>query len=259
VLWPCEFAIAGKPCQYCFSAASSNRWQGAAGRCARSPAEDFCEITDMRSVAAASTACRSRAAPLRRKAEEKYITDYLTALRTTGLRELLTGEVLLYITPPAAHETIDRYLPSARTASPARWRSGTMTSRGRSRRAWREFTTKARHLDALCYTAERFGPGKAFSNSSSALSRWRASGRAQTISRRGVIPAASSGCRSASRSRLDEAAGADYYRAVIDILGELYENTVSIPPAPADSTSASKRTSGTSGTAGAGMRAADGG
>ena len=50
----------------------------------------------------------------------------------------------------------------------------------------REFTTKARHLDALTYAAERYGPGKAFCNFIIGLEPF------ETLFRRGICRTSSS-------------------------------------------------------------------
>ncbi len=226
-LWPCEFAIAGKPCQYCFS---GGQFESLARRGRPMPPvlppEDFCEITDYAIRGCGVNSMQiTGGSTFDGKTEEKYITDYLTALRTTGLRELLTGEVLLYITPPAAHETIDRYfaLGADRIACSLEvWDDDLAREITPGKR---EFTTKARHLDALCYTAERFGPGKAFSNfiiGLEPLESFRAG--ADYLARRGVIPAASVWMPFGKPVRGSMKPPAlDYYRAVIDILGELYD------------------------------------
>ena len=73
-------------------------------------------------------------------------------------------ELLLYITPPEQHAVIDRYfsMGASRIACCLEVWDDRLAERITPGK--RSFTTKQRHLDALTYIAEKYGPGKAFSN-----------------------------------------------------------------------------------------------
>ena len=82
----------------------------------------------------------------------------------SGAREALKGEFLLYITPPEKHDVIDRYfdMGASRIACSLEvwdYRLGVSITPGK-----RSFTTKQRHLDALTYISEKYGPSKSFCN-----------------------------------------------------------------------------------------------
>lgn len=96
--------------------------------------------------------------------EEKYIASYMNAINKKAGLKNINGEILLYITPPDKTHVIDNYfeLGASRIACSLEvWddRLASSITPGK-----REITTKERHLDALTYIAEKYGPNKAFSN-----------------------------------------------------------------------------------------------
>ena len=152
--------------------------------------------------------------------EEKFISEYMLALP----REKLRGEVLLYITPPERAELIDRYfeLGADRIACSLEvWddaRAAVITP------GKREFTTKQRHLDALNYISEKYGPNRAFSNFIIGLESTESLKHgAEYLAERGIIPSASVwmpfGKPVMGSMKPPEL---DYFREVKELLAELY-------------------------------------
>lgn len=225
-LWPCEYAIAGKSCQYCFS---GGQYEALAKKKKKMPfipsPEDVAEVVkyaiendgvDSIQVTGGST--------FQAKAEEEHITRYLTALDNQVGRQNIKGEILLYITPPDKQEVIDRYfaLGADRIACSLEvWddqRAAVITP------GKREFTTKQRHLDALTYIAEKYGPGKAFSNFIIGLEPLDTLRDGATyLAERGIIPSASIwmpfGKPVMGSMKTPDV---DYYRAVKEMFAELY-------------------------------------
>lgn len=116
---------------------------------------------------------------------------HLSRLQRIG-REKIAGEILLYITPPDRTDVIDRYfaLGADRIACSLEvWDDalGAVITPGK-----REITTKKRHLDALTYIAEKFGPGKALCNFIIGLEPLESlTAGATYLAERGIIPNAS--------------------------------------------------------------------
>ena len=156
--------------------------------------------------------------------EERYITAYMRDMLESGAREALKGELLLYITPPERHDGIDRYfdLGASRIACSLEvWddRLGESITPGK-----RSFTTKERHLDALTYIADKYGPGKSFCNFIIGLEPFETLREGATyLAERGVIPSASVWMpfgKPVNGSM--KPASLEYFRKTKDMLAELY-------------------------------------
>ena len=201
-LWPCDFACAGKPCQFCFS---GGQFEALARRHKPMPfipspqdvsevvlyAVEHDEVNSMQ-LTGGST--------FQSETEEKYITGYLQGMAESGARAALKNELLLYITPPEKHEVIDRYfgMGASRIACSLEvWddKLGESITQGK-----RSYITKQRYLGALTYIAEKYGPAE-----------------------RGVIPSASVWMpfgKPVNGSM--KPASLDYFRKTKDMLAELY-------------------------------------
>ena len=225
-LWPCEYACAGKPCQFCFS---GGQFEALARRHKPMPfipsPEDVSEVV-LYAVEhdGVNSMQLTGGSTFDSAAEEGYITAYMEKMNATGARTALKNELLLYITPPERHEVIDRYfaLGASRIACSLEvWddKLGMSITPGK-----RIFTTKERHLEALTYIAERYGPGKAFSNFIIGLEPFETlKAGAEYLAERGVIPSASVWMpfgKPVNGSM--KPASLDYFRRTIAMLGELY-------------------------------------
>ena len=225
-LWPCEYAMEGKPCQYCFS---GGQFEALARRSKPMPfipsPQDVAEVVnyaikndrvDSIQITGGST--------FKSEDEERHITAYLTALRELVGRDSIKGEVLLYITPPENTEVIDRYfeLGADRIAC-----SLEIWDDARAKEIMpgkREFTTKKRYLDALEHITEKHGAGKAFSNMIIGLESLDTLREGATyLAERGIIPSASV-WMPFGKPVMDsmKPPNVDYYRAVKEMFAELY-------------------------------------
>lgn len=225
-LWPCEYACAGKPCQYCFS---GGQFEALARKGKPMPfipsPQDVAEVMNYAIDHCGVTSCQiTGGSTFQAEKEEQYITSYMNAINDQVGRDRLTGEVLLYITPPQSNEVIDRYfeMKADRIACSLEvWddRLGESITPGK-----REFTTKQRHLSALEYIAERYGPGKGFSNFIIGLEPLESLKEGATwLAERGIIPSASIwmpfGKPVNGSMKPPEL---DFFRRVKDMLAELY-------------------------------------
>ncbi len=226
-LWPCEYAMAGKACQYCFS---GGQFEALARRGRPLPfIPSPGDVAEVINYAVKNNGVNSvqltGGSTFFAETEEKYITAYMNAIRENVGGERLRGEILLYITPPASCDVIDRYfaLGASRIACSLEvWddRLGAIFTPGK-----REFTTKQRHLTALTYIAENYGSGKAFSNFIIGLEPIETlTEGARFLAERGIIPSASVwmpfGKPVMGSMKPPEL---DYYRRVKELLAELYE------------------------------------
>lgn len=224
-LWPCDYACAGKPCQFCFS---GGQFEALARRHKPMPfipsPQDVAEVVEyaVRHDGVNSMQLTGGSTFSAEK-EAQYITSYMQAIHDGPGREILSGE-LLYITPPEKHEVIDRYfsMGASRIACSLEvWDDALAAQITPGKRA---YTTKQRHLDALTYIAEKYGPGKAFSNFIIGLEPIESlTDGAAYLAERGVIPSASVwmpfGKPVMGSMRPPEL---DYYRRAKEMLAELY-------------------------------------
>ena len=225
-LWPCEYAIAGKPCQYCFS---GGQFHVLAKRDKPMPfipsPQDVAEVV---SYAIGSDGMDSiqltGGSTFNAEDEERHITAYMEMLNKHVGRESITGEILLYITPPDSTDVIDRYFNlgvDRISCSLEVWDDALACEITPGKR---DFTTKQRHLDALTYIAEKHGSGKALSNFIIGLEPLNSLKEGATyMAERGIIPVASVWMPFGKPVMGSmKAPGVDYYRAVKEMLAELY-------------------------------------
>ena len=125
------------------------------------------------------------------KQEQRHIRAYLESVGSLVGRENIAGEILLYITPPEDCGLLDEYLGLGAdriACSLEVWEEGraAVITPGKMK-----FTTRERHLKALEYVAERYGPGKAFSNFIIGLEPVETLRQgAQYLAERGILPGA---------------------------------------------------------------------
>ncbi len=223
-LWPCEYAAAGKPCEFCYSggefqALTANKRPLPPAL----PPEDAAEIVDFAFRACGCNSIQlTGGSTFKGERESGYITAYLEAIRER--LGAVPGELLLYITPPEELTLIDRYfaLGATRVACSIEvWdeERAKIITPGKT-----DFTTRRRHLEALEYTARRFGPGKAFSNFIIGLEGFDSLREgAVALAQRGIIPSASVWMpmgRPVMGSM--EPPDIDFYRRVKELLADLY-------------------------------------
>ena len=225
-LWPCEYATAGKSCQFCFS---GGQFEALAKRGKPMPfipsPQDVAEVVryaiendgvDSIQITGGST--------FKAEDEARHITAYMTALNEQLGRERILGEILLYITPPESRGVIDSYfeLGADRIACSLEvWDEGLA---GEIMPGKRLFTNRERYLNALTYIAEKHGPGKAFSNFIIGLEPLETLKEGATyLAERGIIPSASVWMPFGKPVRGSmKTPDVDFYRAVKEMLAEIY-------------------------------------
>lgn len=226
-LWPCEYAAAGKPCQFCFSGAD---FEAKANKNKAQPsALDPADVAQIVKYGFDHAGCNSiqitGGSTFSGENEAKHIRSYLKEIDAKVGMHNIKGELLLYITPPSDFCLIDEYfaLGVSRIAySIEVWdeeRAKVITPGKMS------FTTRERHLSALEYIAKKYGTGTAFSNFIIGLEGYESLREGATyLAQRGIIPTASIWMpmgRPVMGSM--SAPDIDYYRKVKELFAELYQ------------------------------------
>ncbi|MDO4518424.1 MAG: DUF5714 domain-containing protein, partial [Bacillota bacterium] len=221
-LWPCEYAQSGKACQFCFS---GGQFETLAKKNKPMPfipsPQDVAEVVSYAVKNAGVNSIQiTGGSTFDSEKEYEYIKSYMEVID----RNKIDGEILLYITPPDKREIIDEYFQMGvdRIACSLEvWDDDLAAEITPGKRG---YTTKKRHLDALTYIADTYGPGKAFSNFIIGLEPIETLREgAEYLASRGIIPSASVWMPFGKPVRGSmKAADLEYFRAVKEMLGELY-------------------------------------
>lgn len=225
-LWSCEYAAAGKPCQFCFSGADFEALEKNGKP--QPPALAASDVAEIVKYAIENVGCNSiqitGGSTFSGVSESEYIRGYLSAIEEQVGRRSITGELLLYITPPREEKLIDEYfrLGASRIACSLEvWDSerAKLITPGKM-----EFTTRKRHLDIMEYTVQKYGVGKAFSNFIIGLESFETLKEgASYLAERGIIPTASIWMPMGKPVMgTMKAPDIDYYRRVKELFAELY-------------------------------------
>ena len=191
-LWPCEYAAKGKPCEYCFSGAEFEMLERK-GK-SQPQAVRSSDVVDIVRYAIANNDANSiqitGGSTFSGETEYKHIHSYLEALAGSNIK--LSGEILLYITPPKNNTYIDEYfaLGADRIACSIEvWdqERAQIITPGKM-----HFTSRERHLKSLEYISEKYGKDKAFSNFIIGLESIETLKEGATyLAERGITPSAS--------------------------------------------------------------------
>lgn len=225
-LWLCEYACAGKPCQFCFSGAEHEELARKKKELPNNvPPEDVAEIVK---YAIEKCGCNSAqitgGSTFNADKEVGYIKSYLNAINEHVGRENISGDILLYITPPKDLSVIDEYfaLGTSKIACGLEIWDETLAATVTPGKI--KYATRKGYLDALEYTVNKYGVGKAFSNFIIGIEPLESLREGATyLAERGIIPTASV-WMPMGRPVLGNMQPPDvhFYRAVKELFGELY-------------------------------------
>jgi hypothetical protein len=237
-LWPCEYAASGQPCQFCFSGGDfENAAKKGKALPEAVPAEDLADIV---SYAAKNDGIShvqiTGGSTFDGRAEYKHIMGYLDAIKkiqpalpgwpdaSRPARPCNRGEILLYITPPSDTGTIDEYFGSGAGRIACSLEVWDMARAREITPGKINITGREKHLRILQYTAQKYGPGKAFSNFIIGVEDFETLAEgAEWLAGRGILPSASVWMpmgRPVQGSM--KAPGIDYYKRVKELFAELY-------------------------------------
>ncbi|MEI6578465.1 MAG: radical SAM protein [Eubacteriales bacterium] len=226
-LWPCEYATAGKCCEFCFSGGDFETISKK-----KKPLPSAVSASDVAQIveyAIKNVGCNSiqitGGSTFDEIKESKYIQSYLHAINDTTGRENITGDILLYITPPKNMDIIDEYFSlgaSKIACSLEVWdeNRASIITPGKI-----QFAKRKLYLDAMEYISNKYGPGKAFSNFIIGIEPFETLKEgAIYLAERGIIPAASV-WMPMGRPVMNSAQTPDveYYRKVKELFAFLYQ------------------------------------
>lgn len=224
-LWSCEYAAAGKGCEFCFSGGDFETLAKKKKPIPKGvPAEDVAEIVEYAiNKCGVSNIQITGGSTFDENKEFSYIKSYLQAINKKCGE--IKGEILLYITPPKNTNIIDEYFKlgaSKIACSLEVWDENlakTVTP-GKI-----EFTTRKRHLDALEYISKTYGTAKAFSNFIIGAEPFESLKEgAEYLASRGIIPTASIWMPMGRPvNGTMKAPEVDYYRKVKQLFASLYQ------------------------------------
>jgi hypothetical protein len=234
-LWPCDFARTGNACQFCYSGGMAERL--AKNKQPDPPVPtplDVAEITDfaVNKEGAARHIQITGGSTLNTQAECRVIAGYLHEMdRVVGLKNI-SGEILLYTTPPSNPAEVDQLFDAGAdriACSLEVWDEelAKMITPGKAK-----FTGRKRHVDCLTYIANKYGPNKACSSFVVGVEPAESFlAGAGYLAQRGIVPIASIWIPF-GRPVMGkmEAPGLDYYRRVKEGLAAIYEKYHIEPP-----------------------------
>jgi len=226
-LWPCEYAAAGKPCEFCFSGGD---FETLAKKKKLLPKPiNPSDVAEIVKYAIENAGCNSiqitGGSTFDSEKEHSYIVSYLEAINKYVGRENIKGDILLYITPPKDLSVIDEYFKLG------------VNKIACSLELWDEklakkvtpgkigFTTRKRHLDALEYIIKNYGVGKAFSNFIIGIEEFETLKEGATyLAERGIIPTASIWMPMGRPvNNTMQTPEIEYYKRVKELFAELYQ------------------------------------
>jgi hypothetical protein len=185
-LWPCVFAAAGKPCQFCFSGGSFESMAKKGKPLPKPlPATDAMEM-----IRYAVENEGARHTQLTGGSTYDGLTE--TALIIKYLEEVrVPGEIILYVTPPDLRAA-DAYFAHGATRVACSIEVWDMAHARKITPGKIEYTGRERYLDTLVYIAEKYGKGKALSNFIIGIEPFETLMEGATyLAERGVLPSAS--------------------------------------------------------------------
>jgi hypothetical protein len=235
LLWKCDYACAGEPCQYCYSGGELDSLTKRNKKLPVYPTpEDIAEIAEYAIIKdkCADSIQITGGSTFNVQSEYDKIENILTAINRRVCRENIKGEVLLYITPPKDVHMVDRLFKAG------------VDKISISLEIWNEelakkimpgkmkFTGRQRHLDALEYIASKYGKNVACSNFIVGLEpAENILEGAEYLASKGIVPIASVWIpfgRPVLGSM--KAPELDYYRKVKSGLASIYTRYGIIPP-----------------------------
>jgi hypothetical protein len=234
-LWPCQFAKTGHACQFCYSGGVAERLSKRNKPDPPVPTpRDAAEIVEfaVTKEQSASHIQITGGSTLNTQAECRVIVQYLSEIhRVVGL-ENITGEVLVYTTPPEDPTEVDQVFEAGAdriACSLEVWDEelAKVITPGKAR-----FTGRQRHVDCLTYIADKYGPNRACTSFVVGVEPAESFlAGARYLAERGIVPIASIWIPF-GRPVMGkmEAPGLEYYRRVKEGLAGIYEDYDIEPP-----------------------------
>lgn len=167
LLWKCDYAFTGEPCQYCFSGGeiATLARKGKALPQYPTPAD----VAEMVEYAVVKEQCANSiqitgGSLFDSQAEIEIITNILEAINQRVGRNRIPGEIVVYVTPPKQTESIDRLFAAGADRVSCSLEIWDESLAARVMPGKMKYTGRQRHLDCLDYVSAKYGKNKACCN-----------------------------------------------------------------------------------------------
>jgi hypothetical protein len=235
LLWKCDYALEGEPCQYCFSGGELASLAKRKKKLPRYPTpEDVAEICEYALIKekCANSIQITGGSSFDNKAEIRKVVDILNAIDHKLGKENIPGEIVAYITPPKVKEDVDAMFSAGADRVSCSLEIWDESLANQIMPGKMKFTGRQRHLDCLLYIAEKYGKNKACCNFIIGLEPLESLFEGvEFMASRGIIPIASVwipfGRPVLGSMKAKEAA---YYQAVEKEMARAYQKYGIVPP-----------------------------
>lgn len=235
LLWKCDYACAGEPCQYCYS---GGELESLVKRKKKLPAyptpEDIAEIVEYAVIKQkyADSIQITGGSTFNVQAECDKIKTILDAINQRTGRENIKGEILVYTTPPKDPKMVDQLFEAGADRIAMSLEIWDEELARKIMPGKMKYTGRQRHLNALEYVASAHGKNKACCNFIIGLEPAESVLEgAEFMASKGIVPIASVwipfGRPVLGSMKPPEL---EYYQKVKDGLAKIYSNYAIVPP-----------------------------
>lgn len=235
LLWKCDYACAGEPCQYCYSGGELENLTRRKKKLPTYPTpEDVAEIVEYAVIKEkyVDSIQITGGSTFNVQAECDKIKAILDAINNRVGRENIEGEILIYTTPPKYPQMIDQLFEAGADRISMSLEIWDEELAKKIMPGKMKFTGRQRHLDALEYVASKYGKNKSCSNFIIGLeSTDSVLQGAEFLASKGIVPIASVWIpfgRPVLGSM--KAPELDYYQKVKEGFAKIYSKYGLIPP-----------------------------
>ena len=235
LLWKCDYACAGEPCQYCYS---GGELESLVKRNRKLPVyptpEDVAEIVEYAVIKEkyADSIQITGGSTFNVQAECDKIKAILDAINQRVGRKNIKGEILVYTTPPKDPEMIDQLFEAGADRIAMSLEIWDEELARKIMPGKMKYTGRQRHLDALKYVALKYGKNKACCNFIIGLEPAKSMLKgAESMASAGIVPIASVWIpfgRPVLGSM--KTPGLEFYQQVKNGLSEIYLKYGIVPP-----------------------------
>jgi hypothetical protein len=235
LLWKCDYAWRGEPCQYCFSggelAALSKRHKPVPKYPTPDDVAEIVEYAILKEKCATSIQITGGSS-FNSRAEMDTIRNILQAIDRRVGRKNIPGEILLYVTPPKHPESIDALFEAGADRVACSLEIWNESLAQKIMPGKMKYTGRQRHLECLHYIAARYGKNRACSNFIIGLEPLESVlAGAEYLAANGIVPIASVwipfGRPVLGSMKTPEL---DYYRQFKTALSRIYRQYGIVPP-----------------------------
>lgn len=166
-LWKCDYAYMGEPCQYCFSGGELAALGRKRKRPPKYPTPE--DVAEMAEYAILTEKCASSiqitgGSSFNDEAETTRIVAMLDAIDRRVGRKNISGEILVYTTPPKDPQSLDAVFEAGADRIACSLEIWNEELARQIMPGKMKYTGRQRHLDSLHYIASKYGKNKACSN-----------------------------------------------------------------------------------------------